>query len=582
MGYTKDATVGAVAGNAAARAVIERYLPDAFDSPLLQYLPLMPIASITGGALFLGQTPEDLEPMWSELAALDTGAPVPPPAQPPARPELIDDGGTRTPPAVTALGRFEQWGVIEITLRGPADGNPYTAVDLHAVFTQEGAAPIRVGGFYDGDGVYRVRFHPPAAGRWRFSTRSNAASLDALEGEFDAAPASGDNHGPVQVAETFHFAHRDGTRFTPIGTTAYAWTHQGEALETKTLKTLGESAFRKVRMCVFPKSYLFNTEEPPRYPYQRDDTGWDFSRFDPEFFRHLERRILDLQDLGIEADLILFHAYDRWGFSQMPQWADDLYLRYLVRRLGAFRSVWWSLANEYDLLRTKTEADWERFAAIIASEDHVGHLTSIHNCFGFYDHSRPWVTHCSIQRIDVYRTAENTDEWRQEYGKPVVIDECAYEGDIDQGWGNIGGRELVRRAWEGAIRGGYVTHGETYYNDREELWWSKGGELVGESPARFAFLARILAEAPHGVLEPLPSDWDVRWAGTDDHRIAYFGFGRPRFRTIATPPDSTWDVDLIDTWNMTVEPLPEPQKGRFTVSLPGREFMAIRLRRRTA
>jgi hypothetical protein len=581
MGYFANSPVGSILADPEAAAIIDRYLPGALESPMLRYLPLMPVVSVTGGALFAGEAVEDLAPMWEQLKALPGGPGIrEPQAPPPAPSAAVTVAESRATASVTALGSFEQWGVIEIALNGPDAGNPFTEVELCAHFERRGTEGITVGGFYDGGGVYRVRFQPPASGEWEFTTSSNVSSLDGVGGAFQVGPPGPKNHGPVQVADTFHFAYQDGTRFTPFGTTAYAWSHQIEELEERTLRTLAASPFRKVRMCVFPKSYLFNTEEPQLYPFERRGEGWDFSRFNPEFFRHLERRILDLQALGIEADLILFHAYDRWGFSQMPAWADDFYLRYLVRRLAAFRSVWWSLANEYDLLRNKSEADWERFAANIGAEDYVGHLTSIHNCFGFYDHSRPWITHCSIQRIDVYRTAENTDEWRQQYGKPVVIDECAYEGDIDQGWGNIGGPELVRRAWEGAIRGGYVTHGETYYNDREELWWSKGGELVGSSPARFAFLARILAEAPHGILEPLPSDWDARWAGTAEHRIAYFGFERPSYRTIVTPRGAEWDVDVIDTWNMTVETLSGSWSGRFTVPLPGREYMAVRLRKR--
>ena len=392
------------------------------------------------------------------------------------------------------------------------------------------------------------------------------------------SPPGPGNHGPVEVADRFHFAYRDGTRFLPIGTTAYAWTHQGAALEEQTLATLARSPFRKLRMCVFPKSYLFNTGDPARYPFARDSQGdWDFTRFDAEFFRHLERRIGQLAELGIEADLILFHPYDRWGFAEMPATADDRYVQYLVRRLGAHRSVWWSLANEYDLLPQKTTQDWERLAQVVRANDHAGHLTSIHNCHGFYDHARPWITHCSIQRIDLYRTAENTGEWRQAYGKPVVIDECGYEGDLDQGWGNISGRELVRRFWEGAVRGGYVGHGETYLNEYEELWWSKGGALTGESPERIRFLLEITANAPGGILEPLPSDWDVRWGGAEDYRIAYFGFGRPRYRDTTTPPDSRWLVDVIDTWNMTITRQPGVFTGTFRIDLPGREFMAIRL-----
>lgn len=61
------------------------------------------------------------------------------------------------------------------------------------------------------------------------------------------------------------------------------------------------------------------------------------------------------------------------------------------------------------------------------------HLRSIHQCLKMYDHARPWITHCSIQRIDVYRTSENTNEWQQQYGKPVVLDEIAYEGNIQHG-----------------------------------------------------------------------------------------------------------------------------------------------------
>jgi hypothetical protein len=196
-----------------------------------------------------------------------------------------------------------------------------------------------------------------------------------------------------------------------------------------------------------------------------------------------------------------------------------------------------------------------------------------------YDHTKPWVTHCSIQRIDVYKTSENTDAWRREYGKPVIIDECGYEGDIDLGWGNLTGWDLVRRAWEAAVRGGYFTHGETYLNADQILWWAKGGKLVGESPARFAFLRQIYAEAPDGKLDPLPSDWDCPCAGNDDYRLYYFGFSQPSYRTVWTPRDTTWAVDVIDTWAMTVETLPDTFIGRFTVPLPGRPYIALRLRR---
>jgi hypothetical protein len=577
MGYDSSAPAADIVGDDRARRIVDAYLPGALDSPLLRNLPFLPLAAITGGALFAGEQTPDLSAMWRELSALEASASRPATQEPPERDHAY--GSVPHTGTVRGVTDAELWGVAEVVLEGPSHGNPFVDVDVTALFTHGAAAPVTAGGFYDGDGVYRIRFQPPAAGEWSFRTASNVPGLDGLTGAVTVTPAGPGNHGPVGVVERFHFAHADGTRYLPLGTTAYAWTHQRDELQERTLRTLADGPFTKLRMCVFPKSYLYNSNEPPLHPYARHPDGsWDFSRFDPEFFRHLEKRILDLQSLGIEADLILFHAYDRWGYSRMPAWADDLYVAYVARRLGAIRSLWWALANEYDLLPQKSVDDWERFAAILARENHAAHLTSIHNCFAFYDHTRPWITHCSVQRIDVYRTAEFTDEWREQYGKPVVIDECGYEGDIDQGWGNLGGPELVRRAWEGAMRGGYVNHGETYFNEQEELWWSKGGDLVGDSPARIAFLTRITEAVPGGVLEPLPGDWDARWAGTRDHRIVYFGFGRPRFRTLVLPPGSRWHLDVIDTWNMTITPLDGTHAGRITVPLPGREYMALRLR----
>ncbi len=368
----------------------------------------------------------------------------------------------------------------------------------------------------------------------------------------------------------FHFAYEDGSRYSPWGTTAYAWTHQSDALQDATLATLADAPFTKMRMCLLPKSYLFNTEEPERLPFVRTEEGFDATRFDVESFTRLEARIQQLAELGIEADLILFHPYDRWGFVDMGPAIDDRLVRYTVRRLAAFANVWWSLSNEFDLIPTKKFPDWERLAAVIAAEDPHGHLLGNHNCVTFFDNSQPWITHSSLQRIDVYRTAENTDAWRERWGKPVVIDEIGYEGDLEHGWGNLIPQELLRRCWEGAVRGGYVGHGETFVNDRDELWWSKGGELIGATPERIGFLAQIVAEAPNGVLDPCPSDWDLPWGGVEgEYLVGYFGFSAPRYRTVRLP-EGEFRVDVIDTWNMTVEPLAGTYREQVEVPMPAR------------
>ena len=52
---------------------------------------------------------------------------------------------------------------------------------------------------------------------------------------------------------------------------------------------LAAGPFNKMRMCVFPKSYLFNENEPELYPFEGSlDGGFDYERPNPAFYRHLE------------------------------------------------------------------------------------------------------------------------------------------------------------------------------------------------------------------------------------------------------------------------------------------------------
>lgn len=517
------------------------------------------------------------------------------------------------------------WATFELSFTGPTVGNPFQDVTLNAIFTQ-GERTVRVTGFYDGEGCYLVRFLPDAEGQWRYETTSNAPALDHLTGAVDVGPARPGHHGPVRVDRRHHFRYADGTRYINIGTTAYVWNLQGDALEEETLATLAAAPFTKIRMCVFPKHYRYNENEPERYPFPvlqtgqsawdgsfagADKYGWrfDFSRFEPAYFRHLEQRIARLAEIGVEADLIIFHPYDRWGFSRMSPAEDDRYLKYLVARLSAFPNVWWSMANEYDLMPQKSLADWDRFINITADNDPYGHLLSIHNCFGFYDHTHPRITHCSIQRS----TTSNAALWREKYGKPVSIDECCYEGTLAELWGNISGQKMVRRFWDGIVNGGYVTHGETFGNDTDTIWWAKGGKLIGESVPRIAFLRRILEAGPDEGLDPIKSTGAYRillaggldnvklqqlfvppageegwspvqswWATAGQpHRyyLSYFGENRPSEVAAAVPPDEKYDAVLIDTWEMTETPLATDVVRGHVLTIPPKPYQALLLRR---
>lgn len=493
----------------------------------------------------------------------------------------------------------EQWDLFELAMEGPSTGNPFVDVELSADFSTEDAT-LHIDGFYDGEGIYRVRFMPTKVGRWRFQTRSNRDELDGKTGEVICTPPIGSNHGPVRVAHTFHFAYADGTPYRQIGTTCYAWSHQTSDIEEQTLATLKAGPFNKLRMCIFPKWYAYNRAEPPRYPYEGTPPNqWDLTRFNPAFFRHQEMRIAQLLKLGIEADLILFHPYDEghWGFDRMDAASDDRYLRYLIARVAAYRNVWWSMANEFDFMKEKKPADWDRYFHIVEKHDPYNHLRSVHNGRLIYDNNKPWVTHASIQNGSALADFGRALLYRDVYRKPVVFDEVKYEGDIAERWGDLSAEEMVHRFWQGTIAGTYVGHGETYKHPQNILWWACGGKLHGQSPARLAFLRKVLEDTPAEGLEPIDKWQDEQTCGqAGSFYLIYFGkqrrtewlFELPRAGLAA---GMRFSVEVLDTWNLTVTPVPGEFKiivdatyryhaeGLKKVKLPGNPYMALRIRR---
>jgi hypothetical protein len=560
-------TVGQVLDAPGGRAVLERFLPQAVDRADVRELLVLFFLRVTPG---LRDDEQARAEFWAEIDALMEPVILRPHAAAVA-PSPVGVSAPRASAPWTVAGSPTRWGLLEIQLSGPSDGNPFIDVELTAEF-RCGERSWTVGGFYDGDGTYRLRALAEQEGTWQFVTSSTTPALDGIEGEVTVGPAAPGTHGPVRV-DGFHFAYADGTRYRPWGTTAYAWNHQDDKTQQETLETLAASPFTKLRMCLFPKHFVFNNAEPARFPFPRDNGSFDHTRFDVEFFARLDDQVRRLGELGIEADIILFHPYDKWGFSDLGPAVDERVVRYVVRRLAGYAHVWFSLANEYDAVPGKTIADWDRIGATVTAEDPHGHPVSIHNFLEHFDHTRPWITHASVQHGRI----EEVTGWRERWGKPVVIDECGYEGDLEFEWGNLTGEEMLRRFWEGAMRGGYVGHGETYWNAEERIWWAKGGQLGGTSPRRIGFLAEIVAASPTGVLEPLPSDYDLPWAGVqDEYLVNYYGLGRPRERHVLLPP-GRWHVDVLDTWECTVERLSGTYETLAVVPLPAKPCQAVRL-----
>jgi len=135
----------------------------------------------------------------------------------------------------------ERWDVFEIRVSGPSTGNPFTEQHIEGVFQSKNET-VKTDGFYDGDGEYVVRFMPSFEENYHY-TLSASFPIEQAEGDFTVTAPGRDNHGPVRVANTFHFAYEDGTPYYSVGTTCYAWVHQKDAVIEKTLKELSKGYF---------------------------------------------------------------------------------------------------------------------------------------------------------------------------------------------------------------------------------------------------------------------------------------------------------------------------------------------------
>ena len=505
---------------------------------------------------------------------------------------------------------MRQFEMCEITLNGPIMTENWSDAAPEAVFSC-GEIHYQVKGFYAGNGKYKVRFLPECAGEWKYQVKGVVNAVGTVEVE----PAAKDRHGIVKT-QGCHFIHQDGTYYYPFGTTVYALMHQERALVEETFESLAAAPFNKVRMCVFPKHYDFNHNEPDLFAFdKKEDGSWDVNRPCFAFWDYMDEIIKRLGQLHMEADLILFHPYDRWGFSKLSHKESLTYLSYAVRRLAAYPNIWWSLANEYDFVATKNREQWYEIDEFINENDPFKHLLSNHNCFARYDFNRETVTHCSIQTKMLQRVAE----WRTMYHKPVCIDECCYEGNIVHPWGSISGKEMAYRFWRAIVQGGYCTHGETFYSDDEILWWARGGKLKGESPKMIAFLRDIVESLPGPIdpvenrfsglsnlpaaertqlLDKVPESFrffidarlkmdpeearlfdlfDCMYEGHvgDEVYLTFFDIRTCAKGAMNLPADNKYKVELVDVVNMTRQELPGVYSGNAQIDMPGKEGMAL-------
>lgn len=172
-----------------------------------------------------------------------------------------------------------------------------------------------------------------------------------------------------------------------------------------------------------------------------------------------------------------------------------------------------------------------------------------------------WVTGVrNVQKAMLYALLQPNDKLEKLQDSGSMTELMAYQGELKMlPFGDV---------WD-------------LFCDENVLWWSHGGILHGESSERIAFLKNILEQLPKKCLAPYKSSWDDVCGISENADgikcyIFYYSFMRPSFREYYFDDDTEYSVEVIDTWNMTTNNLGS-FCGKFTVPLPSRQYMAVRI-----
>jgi hypothetical protein len=390
---------------------------------------------------------------------------------------------------------------------GKAYSDPFNDVELDVEFTDPNSQVQRVPAFWAGDQVWRVRYSPPAPGRYAYRTVASDPSNHDLHGQTGTlvvSPYPGSNplrkHGPVRVAsDHLHFEHADGTPFFWLGDTWWMglckrlhWPEDFERLAADRL----EKGFTVIQIIagLYP-------DMPPFDPRGANEAGFpwepEYTRINPRYFDLADVRIQHLIELGLVPCIVGCWGYflPIMGIAKMKK-----HWRNLVARWGAYPVVW-CLAGEgampYYLSKTKTEdaasqkRGWTELAKYVRGIDPFRHMITIHPT----DNARNQVEDQSVLDFDMLQTGHSdrksipntvnqvTGSLERSPRMPVLVGEVCYEGILEAS------RQEVQRFmfWTSILNGAaghtYGANGIWQVNTEEHPYGpSPHGRSWGDTP----------------------------------------------------------------------------------------------------
>jgi hypothetical protein len=359
-------------------------------------------------------------------------------------------------------------------------GNPFE-VSLSAEVTGPQGIKLTVPGFYDGEGIWKVRVSPTVEGAWSIVTHCALSAVDKQQGSFVCvANPSKDIHGGLRVdpQHPHQFIFEDGRHFLSMGYECdWLWALDSNDPELKTINPFLDKIASYGFNFIILNAYAHDTTwrkgktsnddfgPPPLFAWEGTNENPDHSRFSLPYWQHYDRVMDAMYRRGIVAH-ILMKVYNKkvnWPANGSPE--DDLYFRWLIARYSAYPNVTWDLAKEANY-----EKDVNYKIArlqFIRANDPYRRLLTVHDDHATYDRG-------VYNDLLDYRSDQQHTQWRatmldhlQQNAWPVINTEFGYEhgpkGLNDKTYSVAQApEEVVRRAWEVYMAGGFGVYYYTY------------------------------------------------------------------------------------------------------------------------
>lgn len=374
-----------------------------------------------------------------------------------------------------------QWEPRDFAFRATdGEGNPFQ-VDFSAEVSGPDGLKFVVPGFYDGEGIWKIRVSPTALGKWSLRTRCRLKALDDQSASFTCiANPSPKIHGAVRIdaGHPRHFVFEDGHRYFLMGYECdWLWALDMNDPELKVLgpflDKLDESGFNYMILNAYAHDTAWRKGKtgaddygpPPMFAWEGSNEKPDHARLNLAYWRHYDRVIDALYRRGMVARVMIkvYNKMVNWPVKGSAE--DDLYFRWLVARYAAYPNIHWDFSKEANNEKDLTyKQDRIRF---LRRNDPYGRLITVHDDHRTYDRGE-------YNSLLDYRSDQQHSDWhatlldhRKQRDWPVVNVEFGYEhgprGIGDKTYGVVQSpQELCRRAWEVCMAGGYPAYYYTY------------------------------------------------------------------------------------------------------------------------